>query len=141
MNTSDIQACNSDQCEELEFVPSPRMRRDISRGITVQSSISITTAMETPCDSVLSMKGSKRKPYKFRPRYADEGLEDFQSSSETDGDDEMVSLPDLEDSEAVEKYVSEDLAECCKVAAEMETDIMKRYPNGAMFASTDLFRE
>ena len=62
------------------------------------------------------------KPYKFRPRFADEGLESLYGSDTDGGSDSQ----DIEDLDEFEKFSSEDLAECLRVAAEMEKSILER---------------
>ena len=124
-------------CEGLGYAPGRCGKHCLDRLVTGSSIVSTRTTLETPCNSVQTRSHGTNKSQKFRPRFADEGLEDLHSDP---GDDlETRSTDDLDDSEDVEKFRSNDLEECIQVGAEMEMDILsKGAPREVIFAPRDL---
>ena len=127
-------------CEGLGYSPGHCGKHCLDRLVTGSSIVSTRTTLETPCNSVKTRSHGTTKSQKFRPRFADEGLEDLQSDPGIEF--ETRSTEDLDDLDDVEKFRSNDLEECIQVGAEMEMDILsKGVPRGDIFAPTDLFIE
>lgn len=96
---------------------------------SVGSNLGSTDATSNSCES-----GSKHstRSYKFRPRFQDEGLEDYH----TDGDGGPDR--DLDDDD---QSVSDDLEECMNAGVLMEKDALKRAGHGEEAACNALLHE
>jgi hypothetical protein len=113
----------------------------MERLVTEKSVVSVGSVLETPCKSLLSSTEPTTRRYKFRQRFADEGLEDFES--DVAPDEEVTSAYDVGDLDDGADFASNDLDECIQVGTEMEIDILFKCRDDAVpasFVRSDFFR-
>ena len=103
----------------------------LSRGKTERSVGSTLCSIERDSPEARSDIKSLPRPFRFRPRFADEGLEDL------DDEDDFSDPDDLSDFETPAAETSSDLRDCMKVSEEMERDREQR----SQVLPSDLLRE
>ena len=139
---SNSQKCNIENPEDMSETCdiAPRHFENLETS-ELKKPVSAPTSAIDPCVySRKTLTEPTTQPYKFRPRFADEGLESLYSgSSETDDSDHEIDDVD-------ESYQSADLQECLTVGYEMEEDILRRNSDmrekeRVILNSTDFLRE
>jgi hypothetical protein len=103
-----------------------------TRGKTNRSVGSTLCSIEKDSPEATSDVKSPPRPFRFRPRFADEGLEDLDIE-----EDDRSEVDDLSDFETPAAEFSSDLRDCMKVSEEMEREREQR----SHVLPSDLLRE
>ena len=140
MNCQIENTFSHDEDASAHQVPSPSSEPHLSRKSTEKSAHSSGTALDTPSNSFLSKTEPTTRPSRFRPRFADEGLEDLHSDATDNDISSETEFNDVVDTD-FETYMSSDLNECIKVAEEMEKEIVRQEHGRGVYMRTDLYRD
>ncbi len=117
-----------DMCESPSRV-TPTSKEGLTRHNTSNSILSTSCTIEREHPAQSCDIRSVAKSSKFRPRFADEGLEDFESDTDSASEDQC--------SDTTTSRPSVELDECMKVGDEMMKDIERRNH----VVASDLLRE